>query len=402
MTAFSLLALDAATRVVERPSAGWAAAAGGFLGLGVLVKGPHALLVPVAAIVGGCLASGRRRRLLDPRWILALLCGAAVVSAWLVPAWLRDPDAIGRLVGQLGSRVAGADEPHQNPFWMLPVLLLVVGLPWTPAWILGIRSAARTHRVAPTDRFGAGSALWGAMGPLLVLSVPATKRDVYLVSLLPCLAILGAWVLHRLAEPLARISARSATACLALVALAALAAPFAAPLVWPGEAGDVIAGRSLGEGISALALAAAGVAAAAGAVVAWRRRADPVACARSTAIGLGGAWLVVALAVLLRLDAAKTWDDALATARAAAPGAPLVTAGFSDPALVWAARPERVLRAYDLKESLDPERPVLLVLKESTWRDTIRRLPDLETRARTLVRRKVGGEHFRVLVEAPP
>src|SRR5438132_8730498 len=56
LAAFALLAIEGGTAVVLDRSWGGALRLGLGLGLGLLAKGPHALCVPVGALVGGCLA----------------------------------------------------------------------------------------------------------------------------------------------------------------------------------------------------------------------------------------------------------------------------------------------------------------------------------------------------------
>jgi hypothetical protein len=140
------------------------------------------------------------------------------------------------VLGQLGSRATGEDEPHAHgPLYLLP-LLLAFGLPWTPAWLLGLGRGARPSRVAPADRFGVGAAVWGLLAPLLLLSVPTSKRELYLVPLFPCAALLAAWALHRATGPRAAVHlVRGFVAVGAGLAVAAVAAPFVAAALAGGS-----------------------------------------------------------------------------------------------------------------------------------------------------------------------
>jgi 4-amino-4-deoxy-L-arabinose transferase-like glycosyltransferase len=392
MTAFSLLALLAGTRLVARPTLLAALACGAALGLGVLTKGPHALLVPLAALAGGAFAAGKPRRLLDPRWLVVLATAAAVVAAWLVPALVAGPEEYGRrLLGQLGSRLTGLDEPHDNPVWYLPPLLLAAGLPWTPAWVLGIAVAASRTRPPREDRFGLGACLFGAAVPLLLLSLPATKRDVYLLPLLPGLATLAAYALHRVGPGRRTgIALEAVAASLALVALAAFATPFLAPVLWPGDAHDVVAGPALATAPTAFALGAFGTLAAAAALAAHLRRGDPVAAARGAGVALLAASLVLALAVLPVFDPAKSWRSAAEAARAW-PDRPVVMSRFRDAGLVWAMRP-RVVEARDgTRAVLGPDAPeALVVFEDDAWRRLAARDPALAASATTVWLRRVG------------
>ncbi len=418
MTAFGLLALAAGTRVVAKPSVLAALACGAALGLGILVKGPHALLLPVAAIVGGCVLSRNARRLLDWRWGLALAAMAAVVLAWLLPALAASEEAWGgRLLGQLSSRLSGAEEPHRHGpllyLWMLPA----VALPWTPVWLASLKRALPLRSVSTEERFGVAAALCGAAVPLVLLSVAASKRDVYLIPLLPMLAILAAWALHRMPVRALKIPLAVAGGLLALLAVGALVTQFAAPSLFPGDPHDVVAGNTFARGPMPLRLDLVGVLLAIGSAATFFRRHDPAAALNSAAVWLGFAWLAVALGILPAIDPAKTWNDATADARAGPPGVPVATLGFDDAGLTWAMRPDVVGRLDDvpserrppgsqvelLEKALAPgAKPILVVLDDKTWTEVVRLRPSLEPRARTVFDRKVSGVRYRVLVPAPP
>jgi 4-amino-4-deoxy-L-arabinose transferase-like glycosyltransferase len=411
MTAFALLAALAGTAVVTRRSAAAALGCGAALGLGVLVKGPHALYVPLAAVVGGCVAAGEARRLRDPRWLLALLATVAVVAAWLVPALGLGEEAYGRrLLGQLGSRVRGENEPHVHAFPFLVPVLLAAGLPWTPAWVAGAAWAARVRRHAAEARFGLGAALCGAALPLLLLSVPATKREVYLIPLLPMLAILGAWALHRAPrEAPARICVWAGIALLAGVGVGAPLAPVAGRWLWKGGPDDAFDGASLGEGALPLCFAAVGAVALAGAVLALRRRGDAVAAIRAAGTALGATFVTAAFAVLPAFDRTKTWEEAVGPVRRAAAGAPLFAVGFNDASLAWGFRPDVVPRLApdpdDAPRVLDglfaagaPR--AAAAVRSGSWEKALAEVPSLRERTRVVWRRRVGPKVYVVVVPA--
>jgi 4-amino-4-deoxy-L-arabinose transferase-like glycosyltransferase len=411
MTAFVVLAAWAGTVFVERRSALAALACGACLGLGVLVKGPHALYVPVAALVGGSIASGHTRRLRDPRWLLALLAFLAVVAAWLVPALTLADEAYGkRLLGQLLRRVSGDNEPHVHAFPFLVPVLLASGLPWTPAWVAGAVHAARRRRHPADLRFGLAAALFGAAVPLLLLSIPATKREVYLIPLLPPLAILGAWAIHRAPDDVpARLAKWAGVALLAAVGLGAPSAPLLAPRLWPGGPLDDFRGASLQEGALPLAFAAVGAVALAGAFLAFRLRRDAVASVRAAGTGLGAVFVVAALLVLPAFDRTKTWDEAVVPVRRAAAGAPLYAVGFHDASLAWGFRPDVVPRLAprpdDAPRVLDalfaPGAPrAAAAVRAGTWAKALEAVPSLGARTRVVWARRVGPKEYVVVVPA--
>jgi 4-amino-4-deoxy-L-arabinose transferase-like glycosyltransferase len=423
MTAFGLLALEAGTAVAVRGSTGAALAMGGALGLGLLTKGPHALYVPLTALGGGCLAAGRPGRLLDPRWLLALLVAVGVFAAWLVPALAagghlpayNSADTFReRLLGQIARRVGGENEPHEAPFWYLLVLVLPFALPWTPLWIAGL-AARRRRRDAPLEeRFGLGAVTAGILVPLLLLSVPSSKRELYLLPLLPCASLLAAWVLHRAADSGAvRHSVRSVVGVFAGLAVGAFLTPIlAGTSLLPVRDVDRPALASLTQGLVPFAFGGVGALLLVGAVATFLARARPVTAARAAGLSLGAAWLVIVLAVLPAFDRWKSFEGARAAGEAAAPGAPLASAGFADASILWGFHRDRLLQLglrgeAEAARLLAPAAPThLLLAKEKHWTRMLARAApsdaDLLRRARPVWRDAVGGVVYVLLTNAAP
>ena len=418
MTCFALLALEAGTVLVARRSLGAACAFGAALGAGLLVKGPHVFYVPVAALAGGALASGQGRRLRDPRWLLGLVVALCVAAAWYFPARAHAGSAPSynsdlsfgeRVLGQLGSRATGEDEPHAHgPLYLLP-LLLGFGLPWTPAWLLGLVRGARPSRVPEADRFGVGAAVWGLLAPLVLLSVPTSKRELYLVPLFPCAALLAAWALHRCTGPRAATHlVRGFVAVGAGLAVAAVAAPWVAPLLAARfDADDRPAVAHVGSAGVVTALAAATVLAAAGALAARRLRDRPAGAARATGLALAATGLVFATAVLPAFDRWKSFDAAAAAGAAARPDAALAIWGFSDRSVLWWFPHRRLehlgVHTYDrAAAALAPDAPPVLVLaKAKNHRERVRRATPADRavldRARVVWEGPVGGTTYVLL-----
>jgi 4-amino-4-deoxy-L-arabinose transferase-like glycosyltransferase len=425
MTTCVLVALDAGTTVVVRRSLWAALAFGAALGAGLLTKGPHALYVPIAALVGGCAAVGKPRRLRDPRWLAGLALALGIALAWLLLALSRagDEAAYGaasprftygqRILGQLGSRLTGENEPHDHgPFYLLGVLL-AAALPWTPAWILALPRALRPSRAPEEDRFGLGAAAWGLIAPLVLLSIPSTQRELYLIPLLPCAAILAAYAFHRVAtDGAAGGLARWLVSFGAITAVAGFALPFVAAQGSLGLVGDdptlaqVVADSGL-----AFATGAAAFLIAAGAAVAWRLRENASGAARATGVALAAAWIVVATAVLPAFDRWKSLASAADVAAREAPGLPLSIWGFSDASVLWSFPNRRLIRlgeigypeaAAALQSSATP---ALVLAREKVWRERGGRATVAENavfdRARILWQRPVSGTSYLLLTNAP-
>lgn len=424
MTACALVALEAGTVVVARGSVRASLVFGAALGLGLLTKGPHVLYVPVAALVGGCLGAREGRRLRDPRFLLGLLVAAGVVCAWILPAMSAAGDQIAyngtktygeRLLGQIGSRVAGENEPHDHgPLFFLP-LLLAMGLPWTFHWIAGLVHAVRPSKVPPEERFGLSACAWGLLVPLVLLSVPSSKRELYLIPLLPCASLLAAWAVHRLPPSGAlRHATRFVVGLLACMALGAFAAPFLVRAPWlpiSAEAREVASVLSTGS--AAFALGAVGAIAAAGAIAAYHLREKPAGGLRAAGVALAGAWMLIATAVVPAFDPWKSFSGAAEAAEQAAPGAPLAIVGTSDASSLWSFHRDRAAMLgaggyIAAAKALAPgAAPILVFSKGAPWRgDSSALHPDARTllqKARVVWEKSLGGTTYVLLTNpAPP
>ncbi len=160
------------------------------MGLGILAKGPVALICPLGGFLVGAALAGRRDTWRTLRWPWAWLAMLAVVGAWLIPA------AVGALTGgqqawlenilfrQTAVRYAASWHHHQPPWYFLivpwfdflPTILLF------PAALGSLLRGDARGRMAP--RLLAGACLF----VLIFFSIPSGKRGLYLMPLYPWLA----------------------------------------------------------------------------------------------------------------------------------------------------------------------------------------------------------------------
>ena len=179
---------------------GWSARRGGafgaLLGLGFLVKGPAALLLPLLILLAGRTAAGMS---LVPGWrVAATAAGAclAVIAPWGLALIGRiGLDGVAELLQReaLDRYVSGTD--HVKPLWFYVPVLLVGAFPFVVPLLTGTLRAfwLRRKQAGPTAPYCAGALVAG----VLFFSLGQGKLPNYLVPLMPLAAWLTTWELAR-------------------------------------------------------------------------------------------------------------------------------------------------------------------------------------------------------------
>jgi 4-amino-4-deoxy-L-arabinose transferase-like glycosyltransferase len=169
-------------------------------GLGVLVKGPVALMVPGSAILVQRIWQEGRRALRSPWLLAAPLLALLPVALWLAAATADagrgyfDTIVLGRGIGHALGRV-----DKVRPFWFYLGVFPVGALPWTfllPAAGLAFARWRRAEEQA-ADRF----ALAWLLVPLALFSLSPAKRNLYLTPVYPALALWLGRLARDLLEP---------------------------------------------------------------------------------------------------------------------------------------------------------------------------------------------------------
>lgn len=173
-----------------------------FLAKGVgaigLALGPPVLVLVAAA----AWPADRRARLAGVvRLLVSLaLVGVPVLAALALPwavALLREGGwpmlrecLVGNTIGRFFATAAGEAYGHREPSWYYLPAGAVSLLPWT----LALPAVARRQLAAPGER--AGRLLFGCfVAGTVILSLAASKRSLYLVPLMPGLAVsIGLWL----------------------------------------------------------------------------------------------------------------------------------------------------------------------------------------------------------------
>jgi 4-amino-4-deoxy-L-arabinose transferase-like glycosyltransferase len=176
-----------------------------WIALGVLAKGPVAIVVPAGAAIGWALL--RRVVAREDAWrsVLGILrspsawaIGVAVAVPWYGYAWWRHGDAFvqGFLVRHNLQRFSGPLEGHGGSVLYYALLLPVLMLPWTPMLVPVVRRLRETA----TDRTSGFLLAW-AVFVLALFSLSGTKLPHYALYGYTPIALLAARELGRGAAP---------------------------------------------------------------------------------------------------------------------------------------------------------------------------------------------------------
>jgi 4-amino-4-deoxy-L-arabinose transferase-like glycosyltransferase len=295
-------------------------------GLGVITKGVGA--IALLMLVPYALARRRGWQGLAPtngaawRWAGGALAFLAAIALWVVPmvavALSRGtPEyleyARNILFDQTARRYAGQVGGHQRPIWYFVPVVLLHFFPLSLAYLAGWRDARARWR----ERDGRVAVLagWCAL-VFLFFSLAGGKREVYLLPMLPMLALLLAPTLERIAE--AAWLHRTALAAALLLGLG-LAATGAAGLSghWARmqaimlerglHAEELTLAWTLVAGAGAIFLVAAAV---------WRARRGM----HALLAGLAGLWIVWGVGIAPRLNDSVSAAEVMRAADAIAGG----------------------------------------------------------------------------------
>jgi 4-amino-4-deoxy-L-arabinose transferase-like glycosyltransferase len=165
-----------------------------FVGLGVLAKGPMALLLVGAFIIAWCTVRRSVTPLRAVVWTPGVLVFPAVVLPWPAMAVARVGEAAWReWYEEYVMRLVGTHRLGREPPWYYLLHAPWLALPWTIVLLLG------APKLWPAGRADAGrrhAFLWTWFGSgLLVLSLSAGKHQHYVIPALPPLSVLTAVLL---------------------------------------------------------------------------------------------------------------------------------------------------------------------------------------------------------------
>jgi 4-amino-4-deoxy-L-arabinose transferase-like glycosyltransferase len=164
---------------------------GAFLGLGVLAKGPAAIILAGGAIGIWALATSHLRQALRLAHPVAIASFGVVALPWYVICAHRNPDFLHVFIFQHNfQRYLTPLFQHKQPFWFFVPITLLAVLPWTPFLISAALHSRETLRSgAWKNSPGFFFACW-ALFPILFFSVSQSKLPSYILPAIPPLALL--------------------------------------------------------------------------------------------------------------------------------------------------------------------------------------------------------------------
>jgi len=169
---------------------------GAMLGLGILTKGPVAIVLCALAVTIYLLIEGRNPlAMLRERWPWQVVAIAVAIGAlWYVPATIVGGHKIVRIIFAenfghfMPARLGGTGESYR-PFYYIALRLIGSALPMTlliPPAVL----AFYTSEIAPEKRPAVIYQVSMSLAVLLFFSIASVKRDDYILPALPGIAIL--------------------------------------------------------------------------------------------------------------------------------------------------------------------------------------------------------------------
>ena len=164
---------------------------GAFLGLGVLAKGPAAVLLAGGAIAIWALTTAHLRPALRLAHPIAIATFCLVALPWYVICARRNPDFLHIFIFQHNfQRYLTPVFQHIQPFWFFVPITLLAILPWTP-FLLSTAFEGRLIVRANTWKKSPGFffACW-AIFPVLFFSFSQSKLPSYILPAIPPLALL--------------------------------------------------------------------------------------------------------------------------------------------------------------------------------------------------------------------
>jgi len=166
---------------------------GASLGLGVLAKGPAAVILAGGAVGIWALATSQWRAALRLAHPVAIAAFCAVALPWYMLCAHRNPDFLHVFIFQHNfERYLTPLYQHQQPFWFFGPITILALLPWSAFLIAAAQEALRLWREKSWKNSpGFFAACW-ALFPIVFFSFSQSKLPSYILPAVPALALIAA------------------------------------------------------------------------------------------------------------------------------------------------------------------------------------------------------------------
>lgn len=168
----------------------WTAGAWLAMVLGVLTKGPVALVVPLLVVVPFAIWRRASRGVWHPAgWLLFVLA----MVGWLWAMEVSEPGFVRyALVTETWNRLTTDELQRTGPIWYFLPYLLGGAFPWVLVLLADGRRRWRQVREGGVDPRVVFLLLWVLL-PLVFFSLSQSKRPHYILPVIPAVALLAAW-----------------------------------------------------------------------------------------------------------------------------------------------------------------------------------------------------------------
>ena len=166
---------------------------GASLGLGVLAKGPAAVILAAGAIGIWALATSNWQAAIRLAHPVAIAAFCAVALPWYLLCARRNPDFLHVFIFQHNfERYLTPLFQHRQPFWFFGPITILALLPWSAFLIAAAQEALRLCREKSWKNSpGFFAACW-AVFPIVFFSFSQSKLPSYILPAVPALALIAA------------------------------------------------------------------------------------------------------------------------------------------------------------------------------------------------------------------
>jgi len=176
---------------------GWWLSSAVCCGLGLLTKGPVALILVGVPIFAYSMLDGRTPRLRIRAWLVYLAVALGLAMPWYAGVAAVDPEFVDYFFWRHNILRYVAPFDHKEPVWFFVPSLLLGMLPWTlllPALFKFL--LRRSARAASRRPAALGLPLLAGLWCFLFYSLSGCKRPGYILPVMPPLALALGWYLH--------------------------------------------------------------------------------------------------------------------------------------------------------------------------------------------------------------